>query len=82
MGVPKESHFLAKVDRLTLENDLMRRAGIFRECRYGIHLKRDHIEEDNNTHLHYLKAIIDLQGLTTQKVEVDAKIKLRATTPT
>jgi hypothetical protein len=45
MGVPKESYFLAEVDSLTLENDLMRRAGVFRECHYGLHLKRDHMKK-------------------------------------
>ncbi|MDD4521720.1 MAG: phBC6A51 family helix-turn-helix protein [Methanosarcina sp.] len=71
----KYKEFLDEVDRLTLENDLVRRAGILRECLYGLDIKRKHIEEDNNTHLHYVKMIADIQGHIKQKVEMDANLK-------
>lgn len=70
----KNPIFLTEVDRLTLENELATRAGLLRECIKGLDLKRDKIENDKNTHLHYVQAIADLQGLTKQKVELDANM--------
>ncbi|WP_281085348.1 phBC6A51 family helix-turn-helix protein [Methanosarcina acetivorans] len=66
--------FLEEVDRLTLKNELATRAGLLRECLKGLDLKKDHIEGDKNTHLHYVQAIAELQGLTKQKVELSGNM--------
>lgn len=70
----KNPIFLKEVDRLTLENELTTRAGLLRECLKGLDLKRGHIEGDKNTHLHYVQAIADLQGISKQKVELSGKM--------
>jgi len=62
------------IDELTLKNELATRAGLLRECLYGLGLKRDHVETDKNTHLHYVQAIAELQGLTKQKVELEGNV--------
>lgn len=66
--------FLEEVDRLTLKNELTTRAGLLRECLKGLDLKRDHIEYDKNTHLHYIEEIAELQGLKKHKVELEGNI--------
>ncbi len=70
----KSPAFLEEIDRLTLKNELATRSGLLRECLKGLDLKRDHIETDKNTHLHYVQAIADLQGLTKQKVEFEGNM--------
>ena len=70
----QSSVFREEVDRLTLKNELATRAGLLRECLKGLDLKRNHIENDKNTHLHYVQAIADLQGLLKQKVEFDGNV--------
>ena len=70
----KNPIFLKEVDRLTLENEQATRAGLLRECLKGLNLKRNHIETDKNTHLHYVQAIADLQGLMKQKVELEGNM--------
>jgi hypothetical protein len=71
----KKSHvFLEEIDRLTLKNELATRAGLLRECLKGLDLKRDHIEGDKNTHLHYVQTIADLQGLIKQKVDIEGNM--------
>jgi hypothetical protein len=66
--------FKDMIDELTLKNELTTRAGLLRECLKGLDLKRDHIENDKNTHLHYVQAIADLQGLLKQKVELEGNM--------
>jgi len=70
----QSSIFLEEVDHLTLKNELATRAGLIRECLKGLNLKRNHIETDKNTHLHYVQAIADLQGLTKQKFELSGNM--------
>jgi len=70
----KSPIFLEEIDRLTLKNELATRSGLIRECLYGLELKRDHIEGDKNTHLHYDQAIAELQGHTKQKVELEGNM--------
>lgn len=66
--------FLKEVDRLTLENELTTRAGLLRECLKGLRIKERYIEEDKNTHLHYIEEIAELQGLKKQKIELDGNM--------
>ena len=73
----KSPVFLEEVDRLTLKNELATRAGLLRECLKGLDLKRDHIEGDKNTHLHYVQAVADLQGLIKQKVDIEGNMNHR-----
>jgi len=66
--------FLEEVDKLTLELKEVTKAGLIRECLYGLDKKRKYISEDNKAHLDYIKVIADLQGLTKQKIELDANM--------
>jgi len=70
----KHEEFLEKVDELTLKNELATRAGLLRECLLGLDKKKNYIESDKNTHLHYVQAIADLQGLLKQKVELEGNM--------
>ncbi|WP_440952046.1 phBC6A51 family helix-turn-helix protein [Methanococcoides sp. FTZ1] len=63
------SEFLKKVDELTLAHEQATEAGLLRECYRGLNIKRKYIEDDKNTHLHYVQEIADLKGLKKQKVE-------------
>ena len=67
--------FLEKIDELTLKNENFTRAGLLKECLKGLTVKTGSIEEDRSTHLDYVKAIAELQGLTKQKIELDADMK-------
>lgn len=66
--------FLNKVDEFTLDHEQATRAGLLRECYKGLNLKRDKIEDDKNTHLHYVQEIADLKGMKKQKVEHSGSI--------
>lgn len=66
--------FLEKIDELTLKNENFTRAGLLKECLKGLTVKTGSIEEDRSTHLDYVKAIAELQGLTKQKIEMDANL--------
>ena len=66
--------FKDMIDELTLKNELATRAGLLRECLKGLDLKRDHIEHDKNTHLHYIEEIAELQGLKKQKLELEGNV--------
>ena len=70
----KRPEFLGEIDRLTLKNELATRAGLLREALKGLRIKEKHIEEDKNTHLHYMQYIADLQGLLKQKVELEGNL--------
>jgi hypothetical protein len=70
----KHPEFLEEIDRLTLKNELATRAGLLREAIKGLRIKEKHIEEDKNTHLHYLHEIADLQGLLKQKVDLEGNL--------
>ncbi|WP_305063767.1 hypothetical protein [Methanococcoides sp.] len=71
----KIPEFLAKVDELTLDHENATRAGLLRECYKGLDLKRGKIEQDKNTHLHYVQEIADLKGLKKQKVEHSGSVE-------
>jgi hypothetical protein len=67
--------FLAKIDEFTLAHEHATRAGLLRECYKGLDLKRDKIEHDKNTHLHYVQEIADLKGLKKQKFEHSGSVE-------
>lgn len=67
--------FLEKIDEFTLNHEQATRAGLLRECYKGLDLKREKIEQDKNTHLHYVQEIADLKGLKKQKVEHSGSVE-------
>jgi len=71
--------FIAHVDKLTLEYELATRAGLLRECYHGIQQKRDEILSDKTTHLDYVKATADIQGLKKSEVELTGEVKVDVT---
>jgi len=71
--------FMAHVDKLTLEYELATRAGLLRECYHGIIQKRDEILSDKTTHLDYVKAAADIQGLKKSEVDVTGKVIIDVT---
>lgn len=71
--------FMAKVDEFTLEYELATRAGLLRECYAGIQHKRDELLSDRTTHLDYVKAAADIQGLKKSEVELKGGLKVELT---
>ena len=71
--------FMAYVDELTLEFELATRAGLLRECYSGIQQKRDEILSDKTTHLDYVKAAADIQGLKKSEIELGGALKVDLT---
>lgn len=68
--------FLKEVDRLTLENERATKAGLLRLALKAIKDKEQKIKEDKNTVLDWAEFISDLQGMKTQKHEVNANFKM------
>lgn len=71
----KNPLFLAEVDRLTLENERATKAGLLRLAFKAIDKKVNSLKDDKNTVLDWAEFVSTLQGIKTQKVEVDANIK-------
>lgn len=71
----KNPIFLAEVDRLTLENERATKAGLLRLAFKAIDKKENSLKDDKNTVLDWAEFVSGLQGIKTQKVEVDANIK-------
>lgn len=67
--------FQAEVSRLTLANEKATREGLLRIAYKAIEEKIGNIADDKNTVLEWSKFIVELQGLSKQKIEVDANIK-------
>lgn len=67
--------FLKEVDRLTLENEKATKAGLLRLALKALNEKETKLKDDKNTVLDWAEFITGIQGLKTQKVEVDANIK-------
>lgn len=67
--------FQQEIERHILKNENFTRAGLLKECLKGLNIKTGNISEDRATHLDYIKAISDLQGLTRHKIELDANLK-------
>jgi|GEM_PF-4081873 len=67
--------FKAEVSRLTLENEKATKEGLLRLAYKAIEEKIGNLRNDKNTVLDWAEFISDLQGIKTQKLEVDANIK-------
>lgn len=67
--------FQAEVSRLILSNEKSTREGLLRIAYKAIEEKIGNIADDKNTVLEWSKFIVELQGLSKQKIEVDANIK-------
>ncbi|MEN6290687.1 MAG: phBC6A51 family helix-turn-helix protein [Methanobacterium sp.] len=68
--------FLNEVDRLTLENERATKAGLLRLALKAIKDKEEKIKEDKNTALDWAEFVSDIQGMKTQKHEVNANFKM------
>lgn len=66
--------FLKEVDRLTLENERATRAGLVRLALKALKEKETKLKEDKNTVLDWAEFLSDIQGMKTQKHEVNANI--------
>ena len=78
-GWKQNMEFMAYVDKLTLEYELATRAGLLRECYTGIQQKRDEILSDKTTHLDYVRAAADIQGLKKSEIELGGALKVDLT---
>lgn len=77
----KQNHeFMKQVDAFTLEYELATRAGLLRECYHGIQQKKDELLSDRSTHLDYVKAAADIQGLKKSEIELVGELKVDVTT--
>lgn len=68
--------FQAEVSRLTLANEKATREGLLRLAYKAIEEKIGNLSEDRNTVLDWAEFISGLQGMKTQKHEVNANFKL------
>lgn len=68
--------FLKEVDRLTLENEKATKAGLLRLALKAMEKKEKFLSEDKNTALDWAEFVSDIQGLKTQKHEVNANFKI------
>ena len=74
-----DKEFMARVDELTMECEIVTRAGLLREAMSGLAIKREEINSDRTTHLDYVKEIADLQGIKKTQIEHSGGVKVNVT---
>jgi len=67
--------FVKEVDRLTHENEKATKAGLLRLAFKALEEKNKRLTEDRSTALDWANFVVNLEGLSTQKVELDANIR-------